>query len=92
MFEKIKKGVKKIWKGIKSTCKKIKDFFIERKEEIEEAATKIVSTVVFTILAVKCPVVAIFLHAILLCCCAILSAVSISLTYKKLQLEVEEEK
>lgn len=91
MFEKIKKGVKKIWKGIKSKCKKIKDFFIERKEEIEEAATKIVSTVVFTILAIKCPVVAIFLHAIILCC-AILSVVSISLICKKLQLEVEEEK
>lgn len=91
MFEKIKKGVKKIWKGIKSKCKKIKDFFIERKEEIEEAATKIVSTVVFTILAIKCPVVAIFLHAITLCC-AILSVVSISLICKKLQLEVEEEK
>lgn len=91
MFEKIKKGVKKIWKGIKSKCKKIKDFFIERKEEIEEVATKIVSTVVFTILAIKCPVVAIFLHAIILCC-AILSVVSISLICKKLQLEVEEEK
>ena len=91
MFEKIKKGVKKIWKGIKRTCKKIKDFFIERKEEIEEVATKIVSTVVFTILAIKCPVVAIFLHAIILCC-AILSVVSISLICKKLQLEVEEEK
>lgn len=92
MFEKIKKGVKKIWKGIKSKCKKIKDFFIERKEEIEEAATKIVATVAFTILAIKCPAVAIFLHAIIICR-AILSVVSISrLICKKLQLEVEEEK